>query len=78
MYRIAQNVVRARGYRTFLVKADSKEEALAKHEAGESEFEDEELEVLEYGEEMQISEAGDDERNRRLRPANRRRHSEVH
>jgi len=62
MYRIAQDVVRARGYRTFVVEADSKEEAMAKHEAGESEFEDEELDVLEYGAVSQITELSTSER----------------
>lgn len=44
-YRIIQEVKRASGWQSWTVEAQNAEEALSKHRAGESEFEDSEVEV---------------------------------
>lgn len=49
-YRITCAVERVHGEQTFLVEADSEEDAIAKHHDGLSEFEAEEVEVTTLGE----------------------------
>lgn len=49
-YRITCEVKQTHGEQTFLVDADSEDDALAKHKDGLSEFEAEEIEVVALGE----------------------------
>jgi hypothetical protein len=49
-YRITVPVTRASGWQTYTVKAESITEALIAHQNGDSDFEDEELEVTNLGE----------------------------
>jgi hypothetical protein len=48
-YRINVDVLEAYGWQQYVVEADSPEEALEKHNAGESEYDDQELEVYKTG-----------------------------
>ena len=49
LYRITCPVKIATGTQTYTVEAKSAEEALRKHKAGESEYEDEDIEVYSLG-----------------------------
>jgi hypothetical protein len=49
-YRLTCAVTSAHGAQTFTVEASSPDEAIAKHKLGESEFEEEEVEVMSLGE----------------------------
>lgn len=48
-YRITCPVESVKGEQFFLVDAESKEDAIAKHRAGQSQFEGENVEVYELG-----------------------------
>ena len=50
IYQILVPVKKATGHQTFLVEAESENEALAKYEAGQASFEGEEIEVGSLGE----------------------------
>lgn len=48
-YRITREIEQSNGTQTWIVEANSKEEAIKNYNAGEGEFEAEEVEVTELG-----------------------------
>ncbi len=49
LYRITCPITKMRGSQTYTVEADSEDEALRKHDAGESDYENQEIDVLQHG-----------------------------